>query len=146
MNESMLRNDTKKKMVKLYKEVEKSGGDIGDKVRKNEKMKEENIPNTLHNDNPFSGKRHIETFEQFCLRESKENEVTDKNRPMFDNTPKCDELPSDMLRRGNFIKYGNKEGQIMSVVDNIISIDEVVDGKHVIIDYDLEKFLKKIHI
>ena len=172
MNESLLRKSTKEKMDKLYKEIKKQGGDIGERVSKSEKTKESDIPNAYHINNPFDGKRKIDTFESFCLREShcgntsledmythKDGEgidITDmswirgtdedKLRPMFNNHPNINDIkPIDILRIGKFVEFEGKLVQILDIKNKIIFIDIInKDGYHETKEYDLVKFLKKI--
>jgi len=67
LSEQLLRDKTKKQMQDLHRTMSKSGGDIGEQVRKSEKTKEDKMPNSIYMDNPFGqSKRKIETFEDFC--------------------------------------------------------------------------------
>lgn len=63
--EQLVRSSTKKQQEKLYREVKKAGGDIGMRVRKDEKTKEDKLPNVVYMDNPFGSNRFIETYEDF---------------------------------------------------------------------------------
>lgn len=65
LNEDLMRQDTKKRMEKLYREVKAGGGDIGMKVRKDEQTKEDKMPNAYYMDNPFGSGRKLDTFESF---------------------------------------------------------------------------------
>lgn len=174
MNENVMRNDTKKRMEKLYSEIKKSGGDIGEKVNKSEKHKEGDIPNAFHIDNPFGSGRHIDTFESYCLKESRGSDNSledmytsvnghgidltddrwikgtdeDKLRPMFNNHPNIkDRYPMDILRIGKFITIDKTTGQILSIKNGIVEVDVINDEyKHEIIKYDIVKLLKKMKV
>jgi len=157
INESLLRTDSKKRMEKLYSEIEKAGGDIGEKVSKGEKHKQSDMPNAFHIDNPFGSGRHIDTFESYCLRESRGTKgntksledmyVTkdgpgidisddnwikgtdeDKLRPMFNNHPDIkDRYPADILRVGKFVTIDKKTAQILSLKNNVVLLDIIND-------------------
>ncbi len=65
-NESLLRDSTKRQMVELNRTIKKEGGDIQDKIRKDEIKKEDKMPNAFYMDNPFDSDRSsIETQEHF---------------------------------------------------------------------------------
>jgi len=76
LNEAgMLTDANKKQQQKLYKTIKAAGGDIGDKVRKGEKTKEDKMPNAIYMDNPWGSSRHIDTYSKFQPRnESVETE------------------------------------------------------------------------
>lgn len=173
INEQLIRKDSKKRMERLYKEIKKSGGDIGEKVSKSQKRKEDGMPNAYYINNPFDGKRHIDTFENFCLKESRHHDNTsledmyttidgsgidegdyrwvkgnedDKLRPMFNNHPDHPDKSSDMLRVGKYIEIDGVVGQIHSIRNKKILIDIInKENKHEIKEYDLIKVLKKIN-
>jgi hypothetical protein len=65
-NESLLRDSSKRQMVELNRTIKKAGGDIQDRVRRDEVKKEDKMPNTFYMDNPFDSNRSsIETQEHF---------------------------------------------------------------------------------
>lgn len=74
ISEQLLRDKSKKQMKDLHKLMKKSGGDIGEKVRKCEKSKENKMPNSIYIDNPFGSTRKIETFEDFSKSTKKQFE------------------------------------------------------------------------
>lgn len=174
INENLMRSSTKERMQKLYNEIKKSGGDIGDKVSKSEKYKQNEMPNAFHIDNPFGSGRHIDTYENYCLKESRgsvkslEDMYTspngegidinddrwikgtddDKLRPMFNNHPDIkDRYPADILRVGKFIKIGNKDAQILSLKNNIVLVDIINDeNEHEVTEISIKKLLKQMKI
>ena len=78
LNEAALLTDNnKKQQQKLYKTVKAAGGDIGMRVRKDEKTKEDKMPNAIYMDNPWGSSRHIDTYASFQVRESKVTEIED---------------------------------------------------------------------
>jgi hypothetical protein len=92
LSEQLLRDKSKNQMKDLLKTVKKSGGDIGMKVRKDEKTKEDKMPNSIYMDNPFASSRKIETFEDFCssARKTFEGAKTD-NKEMEGEDPCWDD-------------------------------------------------------
>lgn len=84
ITEQLLRSETKKQMENLYKNIKKSGGDIGEKVRKTEKTKEDNLPNTQYMDNPFGSKRKLDTWENFSKNDAHIKSKTNENIKSFD--------------------------------------------------------------
>ena len=157
IDESLMRSSTKERMQKLYNEIKKSGGDIGEKVSKSEKHKQTDMPNAFHIDNPFGSGRHIDTYESYCLKESRGTTGTnksledmyttrdghgidisddgwvkgtdeDKLRPMFNNHPDIkDRYPADILRVGKFITIDKKSAQILSLKNNVVLLDIIND-------------------
>lgn len=172
VNEQLIRKESKKKMDKLYKEIKKAGGDIGEKVAKSQQRKETSMPNAYYINNPFDGKRYIDTFESFCLKESRyyqspsledmystvdgasidetdyrwvKGTKEDKLKPMFNNHPNQIDKSLDVLRVGKFIEIDGVVGQIHSIKNKILVVDVInKDNKHEMKEYDLIKVLKKI--
>lgn len=172
INESLMRKESKKRWQKLYNEIKKQGGDIGEKVSKSEKTKETNMPNAYYINNPWDGKRYIDTYESFCLKESRgtsnpslEDMYTTKDgsgidetdyrwvkgteddhlRPMFNNHPDEINKTMDILRIGKFITIDGVTGQIQSIKNKIIVLDVINnDNEHELKEYDLVKVLKKL--
>lgn len=80
-NESLLRDKSRKQMEDLNKIIKSSGGDIQDIVKKGEKKKENEIPNTVYMDNPFDSKRNsIETIEDFMKNDSHNKSISMKSK------------------------------------------------------------------
>jgi hypothetical protein len=78
LNEAALMRDAnKKQQEKLYKTIKAAGGDIGMRVRKDEKTKEDKMPNAIYMDNPWGSNRHIDTYAKFQVRESLDYEDND---------------------------------------------------------------------
>lgn len=172
INEQLIRKESKKKMDRLYKEIKKAGGDIGEKVAKSQQRKETNMPNAYYINNPFDGKRHIDTFESFCLKESRyykspsledmysnvngmgidetdyrwiKGSKEDNLRPMFNNHPDEEDKSLDILRVGKFIELDGVVGQIHSIKNKKLIVDIInKDNKHEMKEYDLIKVLKKL--
>jgi len=65
---AMLTDANKKQQEKLYKTVKAAGGDIGMRVRADEKNKEDKMPNAIFMDNPWGSGRHIDTYSKFQPR------------------------------------------------------------------------------
>lgn len=168
--QQMLRDESKKRWQKLYKDIQKQGGDIGDKVRKDQKTKEDKEPNCYYMNNPWDGKRHVDTYESFCLKESikatsledmyKNKDVNgidlnddswikgtkeDKERPMFNNHPdKVDRYPME-IGINKFITIDGVTGQINSIKNKVIILDIINDeNKHEYKEYNLATVLKKL--
>lgn len=66
---ALMRDANKKQQQKLYKTIKAAGGDIGMKVRKDEHSKEDKMPNAIYMDNPWGSSRHIDTYENFQMKE-----------------------------------------------------------------------------
>ena len=168
INEQLMRSESKKRWQKLYNNVKKQGGDIGEKVAKSEQTKQTSIPNAYYINNPWDGKRHIDTYESFCLKESKKQEKSledmyttldgngiddtdfnwikgdkeDKKRPMFNNH--SDIIDNNALRIGTFIEIDGVIGQIKSIKDKKVTIDIINnENEHELKVYELSKILKK---
>lgn len=174
INESLMRKSTKERMQKLYNEIKKDGGDIGEKVSKSQKHKESEMPNAFHIDNPFGSGRHIDTYENYCLKESRGSiksledmytspngegiDITDdrwvkgtdedKLRPMFNNHPNIkDRYPVDILRVGKFITIGKQTAQILSLKNNVVLVDVINDeNEHEVKEISVVKLLKQMKI
>jgi membrane-associated HD superfamily phosphohydrolase len=174
VSETILRDKSRKQFQDIHKQMNKSGGDIGEKVRKSEKTKEDKLPNSYYMDNPFGSNRKIETYEDFSKSMKKQYESkledfykvvdgekidlnddswvkgTDDDflRPMFKNLPEQkDRFPHDINRSGKFIetKDGKVIGQINNIKGKVIIIDIIdKDDKHQYIEYDMKKLIKKI--
>lgn len=78
INENLMRNANAKQQKKLYNEIKKAGGDIGEKVAKSSKTKENKLSNVYYMNNPWDGARHIDTYESFQTQ-SKENTILEKS-------------------------------------------------------------------
>jgi len=78
INEALMRDSTKKQMQNLLKDINHQGGDIGSKVRKDEKTKEDKMPNAVYMDNPFDSDRFIDTWEHFSTHDAHNRTTTDK--------------------------------------------------------------------
>lgn len=79
VNENLMRDDTKKRMQKLYNTIKKAGGDIGEKVSKSEKSRENKMANVYYMNNPFDGVRTIDTYEGFCDKKVNEDRHYEKS-------------------------------------------------------------------
>lgn len=75
IDESLLRDRSKKQLQNLKKTIDASGGDIESKVRKGSKYKENKIPNTIYMDNPFGSKREIDTWENFSKNDANNKSI-----------------------------------------------------------------------
>lgn len=64
-NESFMRASSKKQMEDLNRTIQKSGGDIADKVRRSEQTKEDKMPNSMYMDNPFNSNRKVDSYEEY---------------------------------------------------------------------------------
>lgn len=66
IKESLMRDSTKRQMTELNRAIKKSGGDIQDIVKRGEKTKEYQIPNSMYMDNPFDTTRSsIDTWDHW---------------------------------------------------------------------------------
>jgi hypothetical protein len=81
LNESLLRDKSKQQMTQLNRTIKSAGGDIQDIVKKGEKTKESELPNTYYMDNPFDSKRtSIETQEHFVKNDAHYKSTAMKSR------------------------------------------------------------------
>ena len=81
LNESLIRDKSKKQMEDLNRTIKAAGGDIQDIVKKGEKVKEYQIPNAYYMDNPFDAKRtSIETQEHFVKNGAHKKSVAMKSK------------------------------------------------------------------
>jgi hypothetical protein len=155
LNESgLMREKTFKQMQDLQKEVDKSGGDIAQRVRKDEQTKENKLPNAYYMDNPFKSNREISTNEAVSTKKIlklndfsfiKSAEDDDKNRPMYNNV--SGEEPYKILIVGDFVEVENKKAQIISIdkINGLIDLkitNEKDDKKSETKTYKLKDFLK----
>lgn len=107
LTEQLLRKDTKKRMENLYKTIKKSGGDIGEKVRKSEKSKEDKMPNSFYMDNPFGSNRKIDTWENFMKTDAHIDTPASRSRD-----PKS--KPEMFYTFSDFSKYDTIKESILS--------------------------------
>jgi len=100
LSEQLLRASTKKQMANLFKEINKSGGDIGMQVRKGEKTKEDKMPNSIYMDNPFGSSRKIETYEDFSTQQRKtyESNITTFEKFDTDEVEQIDESTDQPIK------------------------------------------------
>lgn len=109
LNEKLLRKKSLEQLKKLNTIIKKSGGDINDKIKKSEKTKESDLPNSYYLDNPLDSNRKIDTFENF-------------NKPKNDNTnmiTKFNEFNSnDILESKNIENVMNAKEIKQYIIDN----------------------------
>ena len=75
IDESLLRDRTKKQLQNLKRTIDSEGGDIEHKVRTTSKYKENKMPNAYYMDNPFSSKREIDTWEHFSKNDANNKSI-----------------------------------------------------------------------
>ena len=107
INESLLRDNSKRQMKELNKTIKKAGGDIQDIVRRSEKTKEDKMPNAYYMDNPFDTKRKsIQTWEEFTKGDAHYKSVAMKSRDPKPNRPHTDSKLST-LKMNETIESGS---------------------------------------
>lgn len=125
LDESLMRDSTKKQMMNLKKTIDASGGDIESKVRKGSKTKESRIPNTMYMDNPFGSNRQIDTWEHFS-----KNDANNKSIAAKSTEPKG--KPSGKMRKfeqfKNEITNESKTEQSQPIENWIQELDTDVRG------------------
>jgi len=130
INENLMRKSTKERMEKLYGEIKKSGGDIGERVSKSEKYKESDMPNAYHIDNPFGSSRHIDTFESYCLKESKKIEDFDINKKDIKKIKKeLDELKDEIKEYKKENGEDDKYNELITKKEFLCNRLDKIEGK-----------------
>jgi hypothetical protein len=103
VNESVMRDSNKKQFMNLKKEIDKSGGDIGDMVANGEHYPEDKSPNVMFLHNPFSDSKTVDTWEKFS-----KGEAFVKSKASIENEK----------RRGGKVKTFNEYTNTSSITEN----------------------------
>jgi len=141
VNESLLRDSTKKQMSDLKKQV---GNDIGEKTAKGE----ENVPNTLYNHNPFNNSKKISTYETFAKNDSKVKTVASKSTEpkskkicSFDNFT-CEGVVNESTKSDFMLNYSDELKATVGKIKKMRGIIDVMSED--IFEETINKITKKM--
>ena len=135
ISESLMRNANKKQQQKQYKQVKDAGGDIGMRVRKDEKTKEDKMPNAIYMDNPWGSSRNIQTYEDFQMKETEK--LDEAGLPTAKGAK---QMKSFMKKATKGKKKGKKERGVKDLTNvSVISTYESSKYKYVIKTYNGEE-------